>query len=249
MTDCDAVLAAAHETVKAEVFPRLESMSGEVLGDHVLTVESCDNRQQEMREWIQARMDSEEKRLRALEERIVKAMQSYRLKYPLETQEADASVQAAGEYRKMLHRLMADHLPRFEEAFKSLLNENTIRKVANFQSQLNRERETIRERIDTINRSMRGIDYNPGRYIQLEATPNPDQEIRDFLQDLRACTEGSLAASDSEAYSEDKFLQVKHIIERFRGREGSGELDSPMDGEGYRRSSLVYLLSLRALAR
>lgn len=223
--DCDALLAATPETVKEEVFPRLESMSREALGDHVLTVESCDNRQQDMREWMQARIDNEDKRLRALEERIVKAMQSYRLKYPLETQEADASIAAAGEYRKMLHRLMADDLPRFEEAFKSLLNENTIREVANFQSQLNRERETIRERIETINRSMHGINYNPGRYIQLEANPNPDQEIRDFLQDLRACTEGSLAASDSEAYSEEKFLQVKRIIERFRGREGSGELD------------------------
>jgi uncharacterized protein YPO0396 len=72
---------------------------------------------------------------------------------------------------------------------------------------------------------MHGINYNPGRYIQLEANPNPDSEIRDFLQDLRACTEGSLAASDSEAYSEEKFLQVRRIIERFRGREGSGELD------------------------
>jgi uncharacterized protein YPO0396 len=225
LTECNTLLAGTHETVKAEVFPRLESMSGGALGDHVLTVESCDNRQQDMREWMQGRIDTEDKRLRVLEERIVKAMQSYRLKYPLETQEADASMEAAGEYRKMLHRLMADDLPRFEEAFKNLLNENTIREVANFQSQLNRERETIRERIETINRSMHGINYNPGRYIQLEANPNPDQEIRDFLQDLRACTEGSLAAPDSEAYSEEKFLQVKRIIERFRGREGSGELD------------------------
>ena len=94
----------------------------------------------------------------------------------------------------MLERLLTDDLPRFEGEFKRLLNENTIREVANFQSQLNRERETIRERIETINRSLRGIDYNPGRYIQLEATPNPDPEIRDFLAALRACTEGSLRA-------------------------------------------------------
>lgn len=225
LTDCNALIDATHETVKAEVFPRLESMSVEALGDRTLTVENCDNRQQEMRESMQSRIDTEDKKLRALEERIVRAMQSYRLKYTLETQEADASVAAAGEYRKMLHRLTADDLPRFEEAFKSLLNENTIREVANFQSQLNRERETIRERIEIINRSMHGINYNPGRYIQLEANPNPDQEIRDFLQDLRACTEGSLAASSSEAYSEDKFLQVKRIIERFRGRQGSTDLD------------------------
>ena len=222
---CDALLTGTSEEVKADVFPRVESMSFEALGSHALTVENCDNREREMREWVQGRIDAEDKKIRALEERIVKGMQAYRSRYPLETQEADASVQAAGEYRKMLYRLKADDLPRFESAFKSLLNENTIREVANFQSQLNRERETIRERIETINRSLRGIDYNPGRYIQLEANPNVDPEIRDFLVALRACTEGSLAGSDEAGYSEEKFLQVKRIIERFRGREGTVELD------------------------
>ena len=129
----------------------------------------------------ETRIDSEDKRLRTLGERIVKAMQVYRLKYELETREADASVDAAGEYRAMLTRLLADDLPRFEDQFKSLLNENTIREVANFQSQLHRERETIRERIEIINRSLRGIDYNPGRYILLEAAPSSDPEIRDFI--------------------------------------------------------------------
>jgi uncharacterized protein YPO0396 len=218
---CDVAIAGADQAL----FPHLEVMGAEALGEHTLTVESCDNRERDMRDWLQARIDAEDKRVRALGERIVKAMQAYRSRYPLETQEADASVEAAGEFRTMLQRLLTDDLPRFEHQFKSLLNENTIREVANFQSQLNRERETIRERIETINRSLYGIEYNPGRYIQLETSPNPDQEIRDFLADLRACTEGSLAGSDEEGYSEGKFLQVKRLIERFRGREGSVELD------------------------
>ncbi len=222
---CESLLAGTAEKVKTELFPRLEGMGATALGEHVLTVESCDNREREMREWMQGRIDAEDKRMRALEERIVKAMQSYRSRYALETKEADASVEAAGEYRAMLQRLLTDDLPRFEGEFKRLLNENTIREVANFQSQLSRERETIRERIETINRSLRGIDYNPGRYIQLEADGNADQEIRDFLHDLRACTEGSLGTAESAAYSEKKFVQVKRIIERFRGREGTGEVD------------------------
>src|ERR1035441_5880669 len=67
---------------------------------------------------------AEDKNISRLDERIVKGKEAYRGRYPLETREADASVQAAGEYRKMLYRLKADDLPRFESAFKSLLNEN-----------------------------------------------------------------------------------------------------------------------------
>jgi len=125
----------------------------------------------------------------------------------------------------MLQALEADDLPRFERRFKELLNENTIREVANFQSQLARERETIRERIAQINQSLSQIDYNPGRHILLELRPSPDVEIRDFQNELRACTDGALTGSDDEQYSEAKFLQVKVIIERFRGREGRSETD------------------------
>jgi uncharacterized protein YPO0396 len=58
----------------------------------------------------------------------------------------DAELAAADAYRSMLEALSADDLPRFEARFKALLNENTIREVAQFQSQLHRERETIKER-------------------------------------------------------------------------------------------------------
>ena len=125
----------------------------------------------------------------------------------------------------MLDRLRADDLPRFEARFKELLNENTIREVANFQSQLARERETIKDRIAQINESMGQIDYNPGRYIRLEARPAPDVEVRDFQTELRACTEGALTGSDDAQYSEAKFLEVKTVIERFRGRDGLSEQD------------------------
>jgi uncharacterized protein YPO0396 len=212
---------AAHATH----FERLEAMRGESLGEHQLSVESCDNREREMRDWLQGRIDAEEAKLKRLRDKIIDAMRGYCTAFPLDTQEVDVAVEAAAEYRTMLERLQADDLPRFEARFKELLNENTIREVANFQSQLAREREGIRDRIGRINESLTQIDYNPGRYIVLEAQPAPDADVRDFQAELRACTEGTLTGSEDSQYSEAKFLQVKHIIERFRGREGLAEQD------------------------
>ena len=79
--------------------------------------------------------------------------------------------------RAMLGALQADDLPRFAVRFKELLNENTIREIADFQSQRKRERETIRERIATVNGSLQAIDYNPNRYIALEAELNVDADL------------------------------------------------------------------------
>jgi len=222
--ECAAVVAQA--TVEAvALLDRVDALVQESPGGPPATVESCDTRERDVRDWLQGRIDAEDARLRRLVEKITQAMEAYRHAYPADTREVDSSVASGGEYRAMLERLRSDDLPRFEKRFKELLNENTIREVAGFQSHLMMERESIRDRIAIINRSLREIDYNPGRYMALEPGATPDAEIRDFQQDLRACTEGALTGSDDDSYSEAKFLQVKRIIERFRGRDGTTEID------------------------
>lgn len=209
----------------AALAARVESIRAEALGEHLLTVESCDNREQDVRAWLQARIDAEDGKLRRLAEKIIKAMASFKDSFKLETAEIDASLEAAFEYENLLAKLNGDDLPRFVARFKELLNINTINEIANFSAQLARERETVKERIAHINKSLGEIDYNPGRYIVLESQTSPDAEIRDFQQDLRACTEGAVTGSEDSQYSETKFLQVKAVIDRFRGREGLSEQD------------------------
>jgi uncharacterized protein YPO0396 len=212
------------QNLDAALSSTLETLCAEALGAHQLTVESCDNREQDVRKWLQDKIDAEDRRIRNLADRIIKAMASFKETFKLETAEIDASLEAAFEYENLLVQLNRDDLPRFVARFKELLNVNTINEIANFNAQLNRERETIKERIAHINKSLGEIDYNPGRYIILESQISPDGEIRDFQQDLRACTEGSTMGSD-DPYSEARFLRVKSIIDKFRGREGLSEQD------------------------
>ncbi len=225
LLECSAIIQSNTSPLDSQILDQLDSLRHEALGEQNLTVESCDNRQQEMREGLQKKIDNEDKRLKGLEEKIVKNMQDYRRDYPADTLEADARVEDGSEYRKMLTKLENDALPQFEKRFKELLNEETIREIANFQSQLNKERQLIKERIESINISLREIEYNKGRYIVLEVEPNREHDIADFQGDMRSCTEGSLTGSEDEQYAESKFIQVKKIIDRFRGREGTGELD------------------------
>ena len=209
----------------ARQFPLLEEMREEALGSQLLTVESCDNRERDMRDWLQDRIDAEDAKIKRLSEKIIKEMTEFKKEWALETRDVDVNIAAGPEFKLMFDQLQSDDLPRFEGRFKELLNENTIREVANFQSHLARERETIKDRITRINESLTQIDYNPGRYISLEAQPTLDADIRDFQTELRTCTEGALTGSEDTQYSEAKFLQVKRIIERFRGREEYSDLD------------------------
>ncbi len=209
----------------ADLLTMLEALCVEALGEHHLTVESCDNREQDVRKWLQDKIDAAQKRLEHLAGKVIRAMAAFKELFKLETAEMDASLEAAFEYENLLTQLHRDDLPRFLARFKELLNVNTINEIANFNAQLARERETIKERIAHINKSLGEIDYNPGRYILLESQASPDAEIRDFQQELRACTEGAVTGSEDSQYSEAKFLQVKAIIDRFRGREGLSDQD------------------------
>ncbi len=225
LTNTQEILSSDEAQNHKQQHGNLEHLRVLALGEHKLTIETCDNRQKEMRKWLQDKIENENRKISRLLQKIVSAMSHYNGIYQLETLEVDAAIESADEYRQMLDQLSADDLPRFEARFKELLNENTIREVANFQSQLHRERETIKERIERINESLTQIDYNPGRYIKLEAQVTLDADVRDFQTELRACTEGALIGSEQDQYSENKFLQVKQIIERFRGREGLSDQD------------------------
>lgn len=170
--------------------------------------------------------------------RIAGQMAAFRSQYPVETAELDADVRSADGYREIRDRLVRDDLPRFEADFKAYLNTNAVRDIAGFHAELAKQADLIRDRIDIINDSLRAIDYNPGRYIRLEVSRTPNVEVRDFQRDLRACTdgEGALveapgaggadpAAAGVLSYSEERFLRVKALVERFRGRDGMTELD------------------------
>lgn len=187
-------------------------------------VRTCDVAEHDTRARMQDRIDGIDRRVRELTRQIEAAMKDFKIEFPVETVEFDASIDSAGEYQSFLERLQRDDLPRFERQFKEMLNENAINEIANFNAQLNREHANIEERVNFINDSLRAIPYNPGRHILLKVEPNRDRDIKEFRDALRACTAGAIGAAD-EQYSEAKFLQVKEIIDRFRGRPESFEAD------------------------
>jgi uncharacterized protein YPO0396 len=136
----------------------------------------------------------------------------------------DANVEARQEFLAFRDRIATDDLPRFESEFKEQLNKNAIQELAGFNNWLHRQASAIDERVDRINEALGAVPYNPGRFIRLEKEPTTNQDVSQFRADLRNLTNDSLAV-DGDQYSEQRFLDVKRIIERFRGRDGYAESD------------------------
>ena len=210
-------------TQRERLLPRLESLFEQSHAGVQSTLQNLDKQQRRLREHIQAEIDKLEARRKRLNDKLVAAMLAYKTDYPVETQEVDTSIEALTEFGDMLTNLQTEDLPRHEARFREMLHEETIQGVAMFRAQLDREQKEISDKIDTINHSLKQIEYNSGTFIRLMQDIAQDVEIREFRQDMKQLLSHSM--DEEELYTEDKFLQVKAIIDRLNGREGFSDQD------------------------
>ena len=195
------------------------------LGDQVpRDAEACTAAQESLTADLQSVIERVGKEIGGYVTSLVQYMGEVRRRWPEATTEMDASVEARADYLAFHERVATDDLPRFEEEFKRQLNTNTIRELAQFNSWLRRQSEEIHARVDRINEALGAINYNEGRYIRLESERTVNQEIQAFRADLRRATDDTLTPGDDQ-YSEQRFLEVERLIERFRGRDGHAEAD------------------------
>jgi len=219
-TRAETILAEANATDARAHFPALTAECGALR-----TLADCDERETAMTQALTDEAEKHDDRAARIASKAAGRMAEFNRDNPAHTTDMDADIASAGEYRALSERLTHDDLPRFEAEFADYLRSETINDIALFAASLDQGEDEIRRKIDTINDSLAEIEYNPGRYIYLEVHPSPNGEIRDFRADLRRCSDGSLDADTGDKYAEEKFLLVKSLIERFRGREGHTEID------------------------
>ena len=191
------------------------------LGKNVPTrSEECARSGEVLGEELQRRIDRLAKELGGYGQSLGQYMGEVLRRWPELRSDMDATVEARGDFVAFNEQVAGDDLPRFEAEFKRQLNTNTIRELAQFNAWLRFQAIEIDDRVAKINEALGAIEYNPGRYIRLEKQPTNNQDVATFRADLRAATDDALSEGDDH-YSEQRFLDVKRIIERFRGREGT----------------------------
>ncbi|WP_457966118.1 hypothetical protein M1E17_06015 [Arthrobacter sp. D1-29] len=223
IAECRDLLQEQPLTDDAGVLASVAGLAAAAPGEKVLTYKNTVAVESLVRSGLTAAIDALSKRLARAETDTVRLMADFRNRYPTETTEIDASLDAAVDYERLLDQLEKNDLPKYEAHFKESLNQNTIHEVVAFNAFLDSRRQDIVNRITEINLSLATIEYNRGRHIQLEHQNTTDLDVRQFGTDLRACSEGTIG--DEDQYSEQKYLQVERLIERFRGRDGFTNLD------------------------
>ncbi len=207
--------AEATEQQQTELFPIIDQLFQQYCSKATLRINMLNNTASQLRSKLNDKIQHLEAKRSKKQQQMVSAMGSFAAQFPNDVSELDKSPQALPEYQQMLKRLQEEDLPRHEARFKEMLNRDTIRSMVLFRSHLDKQEEEIDARIRLINQSLHTLDYQIGTYIEIDSIASSDVEIREFKQRLKHCAE---LTTEDNLYSEQKFEQVKDLIEQMRNQ-------------------------------
>ncbi|MEQ9410885.1 MAG: SbcC/MukB-like Walker B domain-containing protein [Fuerstiella sp.] len=206
----DQLNSAGELAEYAESFSTLE----ERLGNVPLDVFSFDQREKQFRRTLEGERDRLRMKVQPVQERLLKEMSRFLAKFPEEKADLDPSTAYLDSFLGLLEAIREEDLPRHEQRFKERLNDKVTREIGLLNSELERERYAIEDKIDLLNQALMQLEYRPGTHMRLEVRLVSDREIRDFRNEIHSCLEDAIAES-SEA-DEARFVRIEKLIHRLR---------------------------------
>ena len=216
----DDVIKQIAEFQRKNYFPIIE----EKVNEKNLRLSSIDKQQEQFRKLFEGDTGELKKlryKLSTLRSTIEKKMREIKEHSKAEYSEIGESIEARSEYLLKFEKLVSEDLKKHEDRFKEELNKNTINSIAVFDSQLEKHEKDIKQKIKTINQHLHEIVYNAtqGTYITIQMDATPDKDVRLFKEELKKCYTHSFS-NNSELYTEEKYEQVKRILDRFASADG-----------------------------
>lgn len=214
LDNAERILGQFEETgelaVHSEVFDALD----ELLGETTLEVFNIDQRERDFRRARELERDKLREKVQPIQDSLQKEMSRFLAKFPEEKTDLDPSTDYLDSFLGLLDGIREEDLPRHEQRFKERLNDKVTREIGLLNSELEKERYSIEDKIELLNQALKQLEYNPGTHMKLEARMVCDREIKDFRNELHSCLDDAFAAS-FEA-DEARFVRIEKLIHRLR---------------------------------
>ncbi|GGZ35797.1 hypothetical protein GCM10007049_31320 [Echinicola pacifica] len=121
------------------------------------------------------------------------------------------------EYVGLLEKIEEEELAEYKHQFKKYLNEEMITKMSDFQTWLERQEEDIEENIDTLNRSLKKINFNnnPPTFIKLHVEKDYSPKVKEFRYRLNAWKPNlaEFERTKDDSILEESFNKIKRLLD------------------------------------
>lgn len=161
-------------------------------------------------------IDSLRSQLEPVEKSLLQCMSKFLRKFRHFEQDLREDPAYLNDFIALHDRLEREDLPKHEHRFKERLNEKVTTELGILHNQLYNERAEIIQRIETLNRCLQTIDYDPiqSSFMQLEPKVVRDKEIEEFQSLLKESLDD--AFDGSFAANEVRFQRIEGLLSRLR---------------------------------
>ena len=159
-------------------------------------------------EELEAMANRHNQLVRAIEERFAE----FQRRWPMEAGDMDATLRSAADFLAKLKRLETDGLPAHEQRFFDLLRNQSHQNLAALSTHMSQARKSILDRMEIVNDSLRGAEFNKGTYLHIAASDRQLPEVQEFRQEIRQAL--SHAWVEDRDQAESRFLILRRLVER-----------------------------------
>ena len=203
--------SAAEEAALAKVAERAGRYEA---GVSLSTLESCVSSIK--MQILNARSLAEKTAALALADTI-KEFETFLTRWPAQEAELDATEGSAGEFFAKLEEIERDGLPRHEERFRNLLENQSLEHFADLNLEIRRARKDIVSRMEDVNESLRMAPFNRlaegESHLNITVKDVQHQDVQDFRNALSELLQGAWDDLSSEE-ADVRFSQIEKLVKR-----------------------------------
>lgn len=126
--------------------------------------------------------------------------------------EISAEIDYLDDFIELYDEIEREGLPEHLRQFKRKMTDNAMSHIQGLKSTLESARGEIARKIASLNKALSQLQYEPGKFLELEASSRADSDISQFREDLDRCIEKTNLQTDQD--SEKRFHFVEKLVKR-----------------------------------
>lgn len=126
--------------------------------------------------------------------------------------EAGKELQDMPVYLAQLNRLNEEDLPNKQQRFMDYLNTSSDQGVTQLLTDIDNHVEVIKTRVGELNETLKRVDFQPNRYLQL----NPNAVVHQSIKDIEKARKYLRTATLKDDAGETRYQALSHLIKLLR---------------------------------
>lgn len=214
--ECDAAIQTCTETEKDMFFPLIKDCFDEI----IVLSEQIKALQQRVNSTLLKELEVINKEYNPLGNNISGDMRAFCDEFKEEAKANDIAgeVKYLDEFLSVLDDIRSENLPQYKEDFDQKIREQTDTKMTDFRRVIYDEKQTIQDKIFSINGSLKGRHYEKNKtFIQIIPRETEDDEIKAFENELKSCFYPVGKQLTKEERDQENFIvfnNVKALLEK-----------------------------------